>query len=77
MKRMLVRAYEQNKPIEIVYLANDDSITQRVIWISSMTETTMTAYCSLRRQTRTFHIDRVLSCRILPYNRKQSNHHAG
>ncbi|MGM7700820.1 WYL domain-containing protein [Pseudalkalibacillus sp. Hm43] len=77
MKRMLVRAYEQNKPIEIVYLANDESITQRVIWISSMTDTTMTAFCSLRKQTRTFQIDRVLSCRILPYRRNQSNNHAG
>jgi predicted DNA-binding transcriptional regulator YafY len=77
MKRMLVRAFEQRKPIEIVYLSNDDTITQRVIWVSSKTDTTVTGYCSLRKQTRTFNIDRVLSCRILPHKRNKPNHHAG
>ncbi len=76
MRRMLYRSFEQNKPIEIVYLSNDGSITQRVVWITLLTETTMTGYCSLRRETRTFSIDQVLSARMLPF-RKNRNDNAG
>ncbi|MCF6409278.1 hypothetical protein [Pseudalkalibacillus salsuginis] len=76
MRRMLDRSFEQNKPIEIVYLSNDGYITQRVVWITSLTETTMTGYCSLRRETRTFSIGQVLSARMLPL-RNNRNDNAG
>ncbi|MCF6136766.1 hypothetical protein [Pseudalkalibacillus berkeleyi] len=77
MKRMLIRAFEQRKPIEIVYLSTDGAITQRVIWISNVTESSITGYCSLRKQTRTFSIDRILSSRLIPYHNKKSNDYAG
>ncbi|MGP4082078.1 WYL domain-containing protein [Pseudalkalibacillus sp. R45] len=76
MRRMLIRSFEQKKPVEIVYLSNDGTITQRMVWITSLTETTMTGYCSLRKQTRTFSIDRILSARMLPL-RKNRNNNAG
>ncbi|WP_349410179.1 hypothetical protein [Pseudalkalibacillus sp. SCS-8] len=76
MRRMLIRALEHKKPIEIVYLSADETITQRVVWLSSMTEKTVTGYCSMRKQTRSFCVDRILSCRILPISRGNS-HTAG
>ncbi|WP_372508794.1 WYL domain-containing protein [Pseudalkalibacillus decolorationis] len=70
MHRLLTRCFEEKKMIEIVYLSSDGTITQRRIWIVSIRNNILTGYCYLRKQTRTFRIDQILSARTVKAKRQ-------
>ncbi|WLD94835.1 hypothetical protein [Alkalihalobacillus sp. AL-G] len=70
MKRLLELCFEQKKMIEIVYLSTDGAITQREVWILSISDEILTGYCYLRTQTRAFRIDQILSARIVKARRQ-------
>lgn len=61
MTNILKRGLESKQPIEIIY--NDDSgnITQRIITIIAINDSHIKSYCHLRRTSRTFKKDNILS----------------
>ncbi len=52
---------ENKVPIMIIYLAKDCSFTQRKVLVKKITSDKIIAYCYLRKQIRSFSLDRVLS----------------
>jgi predicted DNA-binding transcriptional regulator YafY len=64
MEGLLVRSIEQHMPLEMIYLADNQEITQRTLIIKEVTDEYIKAYCLLRKQVRTFKPDNILS--IMP-----------
>jgi predicted DNA-binding transcriptional regulator YafY len=64
MEGLLVRSIEQHMPLEMIYLADNQEITQRTLIIKEVTDEYIKAYCLLRKQVRTFKRDNILS--IMP-----------
>lgn len=58
---LLKKAEETKIPIQIIYINNKNQITQRVIKVSKVTDTSVKAYCYRKRQFRTFKLENVLS----------------
>ncbi len=54
--------YQQN--IEMIYLSNDNKISKRIVKLYSVTEESVTGYCYLRGNVRTFKTEQILA--ILP-----------
>ncbi|MGD6775848.1 hypothetical protein [Sutcliffiella horikoshii] len=52
-------------PIEIIYMSKDGSITQRSLLVLDINKNSVTAFCYLRNQKRTFLLDSILSYRPL------------
>ncbi|MEK4442357.1 WYL domain-containing protein [Niallia sp. FSL K6-0077] len=61
MIKQLERAFVEGKPIEIIYLKNDNSVSQRSILINGVTETYIKAYCLAKKQPRIFKVDSILA----------------
>lgn len=61
MIKQLERAFVEGKPIEIIYLKNDNSVSQRSILINGVTETYIKAYCLAKKQPRIFKVDCILA----------------
>lgn len=68
MRGILVRAMEDQTPIEIIYLAKDGSISQRLIRVMDMKDGQIKAYCYLRNMYRVFNLQNILS--IFPVKKK-------
>lgn len=64
MEGLLIRSIEQHMPLEMIYLADNQEITQRTLIIKEVTDEYIKAYCLLRKQVRTFKRDNILS--IMP-----------
>lgn len=64
MEGLLIRSIEQHMPLEMIYLADNQEITQRTLIIREVTDEYIKAYCLLRNQVRTFKRDNILS--IMP-----------
>ncbi|WP_066317481.1 hypothetical protein [Bacillus sp. FJAT-29814] len=67
MEGLFIRSIEQHIPLEMIYLAENQEITQRTLIIKEVTEEYITAYCLLRNQIRTFKRENILS--IMPETR--------
>ena len=61
MKRQLERACVEKRPIEIIYMKKDGSISQRIIMVFEINNTYIKAYCSKKKQPRIFKIDSILA----------------
>ncbi|MEB6549654.1 hypothetical protein MXL46_11210 [Heyndrickxia sporothermodurans] len=61
MKRILRRAAETKSPIQIIYIDNDNNLTQRTIKVLAVTDKSIKAYCFTKRQFRTFKLQNILS----------------
>jgi predicted DNA-binding transcriptional regulator YafY len=64
MKGLLKRAMDEKLPLEMIYISSKNQITKRIILVKEIKGTTIRAYCFLRKQTRLFKVDQILS--ILP-----------
>lgn len=64
MNRLLIKAMEEQFPLEMIYISSTNKITQRKVLINEVKGSTFRAYCCLRKQTRLFKIDHILS--IMP-----------
>ncbi|WJE17559.1 hypothetical protein QRD89_09485 [Halobacillus sp. ACCC02827] len=69
MRQLLNRSMTEHMPLEIIYLARDQSITQRFIRVIRMDETCLVAYCYTRKQVRTFRWDGILSVGVVYKNK--------
>lgn len=61
MKGLLNRACESKTPIQIIYIDQDNNISQRTIKVLSVSNTNVKAYCYTKRQFRTFKLNNILS----------------
>ncbi|WP_409294706.1 hypothetical protein V1498_16190 [Peribacillus sp. SCS-26] len=72
MNSLLSRCLNEQRNLEIIYLAEDQGLSQRRITLLEMTDTHIKAFCFLRNQKRTFKIANILSA--IP---ARSTYHAG
>ncbi|WP_244499375.1 transcriptional regulator [Terribacillus halophilus] len=54
----------------MIYMAKDGSLTKRQVKIEKINEASVTGYCHLRKQLRTFRMDRILA--IQPIKRQNT-----
>jgi predicted DNA-binding transcriptional regulator YafY len=71
MKRLLNLYCNSNKPVEIIYIAKTGVITHRIISVLHVQDTSIIAYCHLRRTKRTFLLANILS--FSPCKRNKEN----
>jgi predicted DNA-binding transcriptional regulator YafY len=68
MANLLLRCIEEKAAVEMIYLSSSGVITHRLVKPYSFDGKFLTAYCSIRKQIRTFEINNILSAqfRFLP-----------
>lgn len=47
--------------VTMIYMAKEGSLTKRQVKIERINEASVTGYCYLRKQLRTFRMDRILA----------------
>lgn len=67
MDGLLMRAIEENIPLEMIYLSEDQQISQRKLLVKEVNDEYIRAYCLLRKQIRTFRRENILS--LMPNTR--------
>ena len=67
MDGLFLRALEENIPLEMIYLSDDQQISQRKLLVKEVNDEYIRAYCLLRKQIRTFRRENILS--IMPDTR--------
>lgn len=63
MNSLLQKYLEQQMYVQIIYLSNNGSFTQRKIQILEVKNDIIRAYCTLRKMNRSFKISKILSLR--------------
>ncbi|MEH7115485.1 hypothetical protein V7124_24460 [Neobacillus niacini] len=71
MDGLLLHSIEENIPLEMIYLSEDQQISQRKLIVKEINDEYIRAYCLLRNQVRTFRRDNILS--IMPNNRSKKS----
>lgn len=69
MRAQILKAFKHQQLADIMYMANDGTISKRRIKVLKVSGETFQAYCFLRNEKRTFKIDNVLS--LIPVTRKE------
>jgi predicted DNA-binding transcriptional regulator YafY len=72
MDGLFMRSIEENTPLEMIYLAENQELSQRKLIVKEVTDEYIRAYCLLRKQMRTFKRENILS--IMPESRYKSHH---
>ncbi|MEH7547042.1 MULTISPECIES: hypothetical protein [Bacillaceae] len=67
MDGLLIRSIEEHMPIEMIYLAENQELSQRKLIVKEINDDYIRAYCLLRKQIRTFKRENILS--IMPETR--------
>ncbi len=68
MREQLIKAMQQNKILDIMYIAKDQSITKRRIKLIKISGEHVQAYCFSRHAKRNFIVDNILA--VYPVNKK-------
>ncbi|MGV3467281.1 MAG: hypothetical protein ACO1OT_18565 [Heyndrickxia sp.] len=61
MKSILLKALESGEKLEMIYISNNNKITQRTIKVLSVGFDSFSAFCFLRNKHRTFLMNNILS----------------
>lgn len=69
MKAQILKAFKYQQLVDMMYMANDGSISKRRIKILKVSGDSFQAYCFLRHKKRTFKMDNVLS--LMPVAQKE------
>lgn len=69
MKAQILKAFKYQQLVDMMYMANDGSISKRRIKILKVSGDSFQAYCFLRHKKRTFKMDNVLS--LMPATQKE------
>jgi predicted DNA-binding transcriptional regulator YafY len=72
MEGLLLRSIEENIPLVMIYLSEDQQISQRKLFVKEYNSEYIRAYCLLRKQIRTFRRENILS--IMPNSRTKLLH---
>ncbi|OAH59202.1 MULTISPECIES: hypothetical protein [Bacillaceae] len=68
MNGLLLTSLEEKMPIEIMYMATDNTIMKRQIIVTAANQDYIKAYCFTRKQTRTFKRSNILAAANFKYN---------
>jgi predicted DNA-binding transcriptional regulator YafY len=68
MNTLLKKSLQGNQPIEMIYLAANNKITQRRIIVKELRGNYFKAFCFLRNEDRLFKVENILS--VMPEKRK-------
>lgn len=69
MDYMLKRSLNEKQKLELIYMANEGKISQRVIRVVSIKEGIVLAYCYTRKTVRLFKKENILS--VHPYKERK------
>ena len=69
MKAQILKAFKYQQLVDMMYMANDGSISKRRVKILKVSGDSFQAYCFLRHKKRTFKMDNVLS--LMPVIQKE------
>ncbi|WP_066071260.1 hypothetical protein [Neobacillus soli] len=72
MDGLFIRSIEENIPLEMIYLAENKKLSQRVLIVKEVNDDYIRGFCLLRKQIRTFKRDNILS--IMPESRSKSRY---
>ncbi|WP_449622523.1 hypothetical protein [Robertmurraya sp. Marseille-Q9965] len=72
MDRLLLRSLNEQIPVEMIYISSSNLISQRKILVTHINDTTIRAYCYLRKQSRLFKIENILSIMAIKQIRELS-----
>ncbi|MBT2653895.1 hypothetical protein J7E81_01365 [Bacillus sp. ISL-18] len=72
MDGLLIRSIEEHMPIEMIYLAENQELSQRKLIVKEINDDYIRAYCLLRKQMRTFKRENILS--IMPETRSHKSY---
>lgn len=61
MDYLLKRSLEEHLPIRMIYIDEEGAISDRVVRVIRMERESLLGYCSLRREIRSFRVDRILA----------------
>ncbi|MFS0781458.1 hypothetical protein [Bacillus sp. 1P06AnD] len=61
MKGILIRGFETGEIVEMIYMAKDNTISQRKIKVLQISNTYIRTYCYLKNQIRVFKLENILS----------------
>ncbi|MCQ6265455.1 WYL domain-containing protein [Fictibacillus sp. WQ 8-8] len=61
MNRLLMRCVSERSPFMMIYQSGGGQFTKRYVFPVSCEGETLTAYCCLRKQIRTFKLSNILS----------------
>jgi predicted DNA-binding transcriptional regulator YafY len=64
MNNLFLKSKNENLPLEIIYLSEDQQFSQRKLIVKEINDDYILAYCLLRKQMRTFRVENILS--IMP-----------
>jgi predicted DNA-binding transcriptional regulator YafY len=67
MEGLFIRSIEENIPLEMIYLGENQELSQRRLIVKEVNDEYIRAYCLLRKQMRTFKRENILS--IMPESR--------
>lgn len=66
----IMRIFKNNQAAEIIYQSASGELSHRVIYIHKVTPQFVQGYCTLRKTTRTFSMQNILSAYPKQSNRK-------
>ncbi|MCM3110697.1 hypothetical protein [Lederbergia lenta] len=61
MEGLLKRAAGTETKLEMIYLSNDGTVSQRIIKVLKVTDESVKAYCYYRKRFRSFKLENILS----------------
>jgi len=61
MSHLLTKSLNEQIPVEMIYISSSNQITQRKIIVKEINGSKIRAYCYLRKQTRIFKSEQILS----------------
>lgn len=64
MHGLLMKCMKRHQLADMIYIDSDGMITKRRVRLLKIRQDSVTAYCFMRQERRTFRIDRILS--VLP-----------
>ena len=67
MDGLFLRSIEENIPLEMIYLSENQELSQRKLIVKEVNDEYIRAYCLLRNQMRTFRRENILS--VMPESR--------
>lgn len=66
MEKILMRSMQTGQKLEVIYLSNENQVSQRFIRVIKLNGDMVMAYCYSKRKVRTFKLDNILSVGPLP-----------
>jgi predicted DNA-binding transcriptional regulator YafY len=74
VKKLLLKLQMENRPVDIIYMDKKGRISKRTIFVKKFDQDKVIAFCTLRKQNRTFEIDNILAAQKGAYHEVKQTH---